>query len=168
MNTNEWDEVLAFWFPEGVNLDIDAKTHQTHWHWRMQGGADEEISARFANLTEQVAKRVLDHWAKDAYGRLALLVILDQFSRSVWRGTKRAFAQDPRALELANEGIVNGHYASLAMPWFQAVHGLPFGHCEGPDHLARIDRLIGLREEVRGGCAGAASADLCLTRCAGA
>lgn len=148
MNTNEWDEVLAFWFPEGVNPDIDAKTHQAHWHWRMQGGADDEISARFANLTEQVAKGVLDHWAKDAYGRLALIVILDQFSRSVWRGTKRAFAQDPRALELANEGIVNGHYASLAMPWFQAVHGLPFGHCEGPDHLARIDRLIGLREEI--------------------
>ena len=148
MNSNQWDAVLAFWFPEGVNAKINAKTHQAHWHWRMQSGADDEIVARFAELTQQAATGALDHWAQDPHGRLALIIILDQFPRSVWRGPRRAFAQDPRALELANEGLANGHYASLEMPWFQVVHGLPLGHCEGPDHLARIDRLIALRQEI--------------------
>lgn len=148
MNNNEWDEVLDFWFPEGVNPDIDAKTHQAHWFWRMQGGADDEIVARFSGLTEQAAAGGLDHWAQTPHGRLALIVILDQFSRSIWRDDERAFAQDPHALALAVEGLSNGHYAALEMSWFKVVHGLPLGHCEGPDHLQRLDRLIGLREEI--------------------
>ena len=57
-------------------------------------------------------------------------------------------AQDPAALELSLDGLANDHYAALPTPWFKIVHGLPLGHCEGPDHLARIRRLIGLREEV--------------------
>ncbi|EXL02682.1 DUF924 family protein [Aquamicrobium defluvii] len=148
MNNNEWDEVLDFWFPEGVNPDIDAKTHQAHWFWRMQGGADDEIVARFSGLTEQAAAGGLDHWAQTPHGRLALIVILDQFSRSIWRDDERAFAHDPHALALAVEGLSNGHYAALEMSWFKVVHGLPLGHCEGPDHLQRLDRLIGLREEI--------------------
>ena len=74
--------------------------------------------------------------------------MLDQFSRSLWRNTQRAFAQDPAALSLAMEGFSNGHYASLDMPWFRIVYSQPLGHCEGPDHLARIDLLIRLREEI--------------------
>ncbi|MDM8347238.1 MULTISPECIES: DUF924 family protein [Pseudochrobactrum] len=65
--------------------------------------------------------------------------MLDQFSRSLWRGTPRAFAQDSAALSLAMEGFSNGHYASLGMPWFRIVYSQPLGHCEGPDQLGRID-----------------------------
>lgn len=144
----EWDDVLDFWFPEGCSLDIDAQAHSAHWFWRMQGGADDEIVARFSGLTEQAAAGALDHWARDPHGRLALIVILDQFSRSVWRDSARAFAQDPRALALAIEGVSNGHYSALETPWFQVVFGLPLGHCEGFDHLQRLDRLIGLREAI--------------------
>lgn len=144
----EWDVILDFWFPEGRSLNIDAQAHGAHWHWRMQGGADDEIMARFASLTEQAAEGTLDHWALNSHGRLALIVILDQFSRSVWRDDARAFAQDLRALALAIEGFSNGHYSALETPWFQVVHGLPLGHCEGPDHLQRLDRLIDQREEI--------------------
>ena len=144
----EWDDVLDFWFPEGYSLNVDTRTHSAHWHWRMQGGADDEIVTRFSSVAEQAAAGALDHWAHDPHGRLALIVILDQFSRSVWRGNARAFAQDPHALVLTNEGLANGHYAALEMPWFKVVFGLPLGHCEGPDHLQRLDRLIGLREEI--------------------
>jgi uncharacterized protein (DUF924 family) len=111
-------------------------------------GADDEIMARFASLTEQAAAGTLDHWAHDPYGRLALIVILDQLSRSVWRSSARAFAQDPRALALANEGFSNGHYSSLETPWFQVVFGLPLDHCEGFHHLQRLDRLIVVRGEI--------------------
>src|SRR5690606_5958449 len=130
-----WDDVLDFWFPEGRALTVDAQTHSSYWLWRMQGGADAEIVARFADLTAQAAAGSLDHWARNPHGRLALIVLLDQFSRSVWREDARAYAQDVRALSLATEGLSNGHYALLETPWFQVVSGLPLGHCEGGDHL---------------------------------
>lgn len=144
----EWDDVLDFWFPEGHSRNVDARAHSAHWFWRMQGGADDEIVARFSDLTRQAATGALDHWGLHPHGRLALIVILDQFSRSVWRGGTSAYAQDIRALSLATEGLTNGHYSSLETPWFRVVFGLPLGHCEGHDHLQRVDRLIGLRTEI--------------------
>lgn len=144
----EWDDVLDFWFPERRLLNVDAQAHSAHWLWRMQGGADDEIVARFSNLAEQAADGALNHWALDMHGRLALIVILDQFSRSVWRDGARAYAQDAHALSLVTGGFSNGHYSSLETPWFQVVFGLPLGHCEGLDHLQRLNLLIGVREEI--------------------
>src|SRR5690606_26529223 len=113
----------------------DVQTHQDQWSWRMRGGADHEIVGRFSNLTAKAAAGEFDGWASAPEGRLALIIALDQFSRSLWRGTPRSFAQDPSALSLAMEGLSNGHYAALPTPWFKVVHGLPLGHCEGSDHL---------------------------------
>lgn len=143
-----WREVLEFWFPEGRSIRVEADTHKSHWFWRMRGGADREIASRFSNLTAEGAAGNLAHWASHPEGRLALIIVLDQFSRSVWRGSAHAFAQDPAALALAMEGLSNGHYAALPTPWFKVVHGLPLGHCEGLDHLERLDLLIRLREEI--------------------
>ncbi len=147
-STVPWANVLDFWFPEGRSSQIEAETHRNHWSWRLHGGADDMIVARFADLTNSAASGDLDDWASDPHGRLALIIVLDQFSRSLWRGTSRAFAQDPAALSLAMEGFSNGHYASLGTPWFKIVYSQPLGHCEGPDHLIRIDLLIRLREEI--------------------
>ncbi len=144
----EWDGVLEFWFPEGRSLDVDPQTHRAHWLWRMQGGADDQIMAQYSRLTKRAAKGELDHWAQEPHGRLALIIALDQFSRSVWRDEARAYAQDPSALSLVIEGLSNGHFSAFETPWFQIVYGLPLGHCEGPDHLQRLDQLISLREEV--------------------
>ncbi|WP_417427254.1 DUF924 family protein [Hoeflea sp.] len=144
----ELDSVLDFWFPEGRSLNGDVQTHHAHWNWRMQGGADAQIIAQFSDLSENAARGTLDHWAQDPHGRLALIILLDQFSRSVWRDDARAFAQDPHALSLVNEGFSNGHYAALETPWFQIVFGLPLGHCEGSDHLQRLDLLIRLRDDI--------------------
>lgn len=149
IKTNQaWDEVLDFWFPERRASNVDAQVHRAHWLWRMQGGADSEIIARFSGLTERAARGGLDHWAPKAHGRLALIIILDQFSRSVWRDDARAYAQDNCALSLVVKGFQNGHYSSLETPWSQIVYGLPLGHCEGPDHLQRLDQLITLREAI--------------------
>lgn len=147
-NGHPWDDVLRFWFPEGRSLAIDPQVHRNHWLWRMRGGADNDIIARFSALAAQAAAGKLDQWAADPEGRLALIILLDQFSRSVWRSDPRAFAQDPAALELSKEGFSNGHYDALPMPWFQVVYGLPLGHCEGPNHLERLDLLIRVREEI--------------------
>ncbi len=144
----EWDDVLDFWFPEADSLDVDVQVHRVHWLWRMQGGADDQIEAQFSDLTERAAQGALDHCTLAPHGRLALIILLDQFSRAVWRDSARAYAQDPYALSLVNEGFSNGHYSALPTPWFQIVYALPLGHCEGPDHLQRIDLLIDLREAI--------------------
>ena len=144
----EWDDVLDFWFPERRLPNVDAQMHSAHWFWRMRGGADGEIVARFSSLAEQAAEGARNHWALNPLGRLALIVVLDQFSRSVWRDSARAYAQDVHALVLVTEGFSNGHYSSLETPYFKVVYGLPLGHCEGPDHLRRLDLLIGLRAEI--------------------
>lgn len=141
-------EVLDFWFPEGRALDIDPDRHAELWRWRMHGGADGTIAARFGPLTERGAAGALDHWAATPEGRLALIVVLDQFPRSLWRGSKRAWAQDPAALAQALEGLENGDWAALGLPWFQIAFTQPLGHAEGSDHLARIDRLIALRRDI--------------------
>jgi len=143
-----WQEVLDFWFPEGRSLSIDPGAHRDHWRWRLQGSADSDILARFSDLTAAAAAGNLGHWATDPEGRLALIILLDQFSRSVWRDTPRAYAQDPAALALAMEGLTNGHYAALATPWMKVVHTQPLGHCEGPDHSQRLDLLIQLRSGI--------------------
>jgi uncharacterized protein (DUF924 family) len=143
-----WRDVLDFWFPEGRNVEVEAETHRKHWCWRMQGGADEAIFARFSELTARGAQREFDHWTNDPEGRLSLIIVLDQFSRSFWRDTPRAFAQDAAALGLCVDGLENGHFQALATPWFKIAHTQPLGHCEGPDHLERIDLLIRLREEI--------------------
>lgn len=142
----EWDEVLQFWFPD--TLEDTLEEHSRHWAWRMRGGADADIVARFSGVTEQAAAGAFDHWAADPEGRCALIVVLDQFSRSVWSNTPRAFTQDSRALELSLEGLENGHFAALKYPWQKSSYQLSLGHCEGPDHLARLDRAVALAEEI--------------------
>ncbi len=88
----EWQKVLDFWFPEGLRLDIDANEHRDHWMWRMRGGADEQITAKFSGLTDCAVRGELDQWKDIAQGRLALIIVLDQFSRSTWRNSPKAFA----------------------------------------------------------------------------
>ncbi|MFT7520910.1 MAG: hypothetical protein ACI9MC_003061 [Kiritimatiellia bacterium] len=88
--------LLDFWFPAdaGDTLPI----HKEYWMWRMRGGADDAVIERFSALTERAAAGDLDHWAASPRGRLALIIVVDQFPRSVWRGTRRAYALDPKAL----------------------------------------------------------------------
>src|SRR5262245_22026947 len=108
---NELEAVQRFWFPCDAGRDL--ATHRAYWTWRMRGGADESIVERFSEVTERAARGELDGWADTARGRAALIVVLDQFSRSVFRGSPRAFAQDKRSVELVIEGLVNGHYDTL-------------------------------------------------------
>ena len=98
------EQVLELWFPDSGHQH-DPQRHAAFWDERMQGGMDAVITARFAGLTEAAAKGLLDHWADTPRGRLALLIALDQFPRSLWRDTPAAFAQDLRAARLAQDCI---------------------------------------------------------------
>jgi uncharacterized protein (DUF924 family) len=99
------EEVLSYWFPEGIN-EADPETRWRQAEWWMAGGpeVDSEITERFGETLEQARRGELDHWAQTARGRLALIVVLDQFSRRVYRGASLSYARD-KALRLALEGI---------------------------------------------------------------
>lgn len=139
---SDLDDVLAFWFPAG--LDADFERHRAQWDWWMHGGADAEIKERFASLTERAARGELAMWKETPRGRLALVLVLDQFSRSAFRGTPRAYAQDPMARALVVESLDNGHYDALEKPWERVLFTLPFVHNEGADAVAHCRRLLAL------------------------
>lgn len=136
------DDVLRFWFPKEPG-DDDAMRQRLEWWFR--GGADEQILARFRPLLDRAIAGALDEWSHSPRSRLALILVFDQFSRTIYRGTARAFAQDPRAVSLTLEGLSNGHYAGLTDPWQKTFFFLPLGHSEQIEHL---ERSVALAEEL--------------------
>jgi uncharacterized protein (DUF924 family) len=137
------EEVLQLWFSSLSRGDHAAMACQMEWWFR--GGADAEIIERFSALFARATKGERDNWSQSPRSRLALIIVLDQFSRTIHRGTAQAFAQDPKALRLALEGIEIGHYAALKTPWEKTFFFLPLGHSE---KLANLERAVHLAEEL--------------------
>jgi uncharacterized protein (DUF924 family) len=111
----------------------------------MAGGleVDREITERFGEVLEQARRGELDHWAETPRGRLALIIVLDQFSRNVYRGSPLSYAQDEKTLRLALEGIDSGMDRGLgAME--RMFFWLPVGHSED---LALHERSVLHAEE---------------------
>ena len=96
-------DVLRFWFDEATPQQWFAK----------DAAFDAAIRTRFAALHAQAAQGELWHWRGDAQGRLAEILVLDQFSRNLHRDTPAAFAQDGMALVLAQEALAQGLDAQL-------------------------------------------------------
>ncbi|MEZ5660735.1 MAG: DUF924 family protein [Burkholderiaceae bacterium] len=139
-------DILRFCFAQGIDSDLDR--HLAFWAWMMRGGADAQIIARFSSLTAQAAAGKCDSWAESARGRLALILVLDQFSRSVYRGTGAAYAQDPAALALVECGLGNGHFDSLRSPWERTMFALPLVHTEGPTIRERAALNVQLAQDT--------------------
>lgn len=89
------DDVLSFWFSE-----ID----QSQW-WIKDADFDRLVSRKFLHLHEQAVKCELFEWRRTAKGRLAEIIVLDQFSRNIFRNTPTSFSSDQLALVLAQEAI---------------------------------------------------------------
>ena len=97
------EEVLRFWFK-----DIESK----NW-WSVDPEFDALLRERFLGLLQQASAGELYAWRSSARGRLAEIIVLDQFSRNIYRNTVGAFAQDPMALVLAQEAVAGGALAEL-------------------------------------------------------
>ena len=133
------DDVLEFWFGP---LDDDGcadREHSTRW-WRKDPALDEDIQRRFAEVHRAVRARELDDWLADPRGRLAQVILLDQFSRNMFRGTPASFASDPRALQLALEGLDRGDDQALPLDQRLFLY-MPLMHSED---LAMQDRVVAL------------------------
>lgn len=155
MKAREFEDVLQFWFPTLPKDDsLLERFHPPaarlqQWEWWFRGGGDSEILKRFPPLLEQAIRGELDEWSQEARSRLALIIVLDQFSRTIYRGTAQAFAQDKKACALAIAGIANGHYAALETPWEKTFFFLPLGHTED---LRYLDQAIALAEKLAEEC----------------
>lgn len=123
------EEVLSYWFPLGYNADTDTLREQSRRWFRGGAEMDSEITERFGHVLDQARRGELDAWAETARGRLALIIVLDQFSRSVYKGVPLAYAQDPKAQQLALEGIDAGMNYSLTDAE-RLFFMLPLGHSE--------------------------------------
>jgi uncharacterized protein (DUF924 family) len=133
------EDVLRFWFPTQPSGNQAAMVRR--WDWWFRGGADAAITEHFSLLLEQAAQGDIDAWASEPRSRLALIIVLDQFSRSLYKGTAQAFAQDSKACALAIEGIEMGPYTALKTPWEQTFLLLPLGHSEDLRNLELAVKL---------------------------
>ena len=105
-----------------------------------QGGpeVDREIAERFGADLVRARRGELDGWVETPRGRLALIILLDQFSRNIHRGSGAAFASDAQALDLTLDGLANGHDQPLSC-FEQLFFTIPLEHAED---LAMQDRMI--------------------------
>lgn len=124
-NLSSIDDILTFWFEDPTGLK--AKNRKV---WFSKDPAfDQEIRDRFLAIYKQAAAGQLEHWQETAPGTLALILVLDQFPRNLFRGTPQAFATDAKALSLAQAAIARGFDQALPpiQRWF--VY-LPLMHSE--------------------------------------
>ncbi len=119
-------DVLDFWF--GVRDGPDFGTSRPFWFTK-SAATDEVIRRRFASTVEAALNGQIDHWADTPRGALAAIIVLDQFTRNIYRETARSFAGDSQALRLASQLVDCGDDRLLALVerWF--VY-LPFEHSE--------------------------------------
>jgi len=129
-------EVLRFWFGERAEYGKSRK----RW-FKKDAAFDAEIRARFLALHAELSGGGLEHWQTTAPECLARIVVLDQFSRNLFRDDPRAFASDALALATAREAIARGIDQPLLPVERQFVY-LPFEHSEDRDDQARSVDLI--------------------------
>ena len=131
--------VLTYWFGTYRDDAATAQAQRTLW-WSKDSAVDATIRNRFAALVLAAAFGKHDDWARDPLGRLALIVLFDQFPRNMYRESPRAFAFDSLARQLALEGIATA--ASQALRPIERVFTyLPLEHAED---LALQDRSVAL------------------------
>ncbi len=129
-------EILHFWFEE-----LDPQ----QW-FQQSNSVDEEIRERFAVTHEMAADGLCQHWAVDADGSLALVIVLDQFPRHMYRGDPKSFASDERALLIAKQAVHKG-FDQVLEPVKRGFLYLPFQHSEVLQDQKKSVELFGAMAE---------------------
>jgi uncharacterized protein (DUF924 family) len=140
---DEANAVLSFWFDELEPNGLAKKDVSARWY-RKNPVFDEEIRTRFGELHERAAKGELDGWTKTPDGRLALVIVLDQFSRNLFRDDPKTYALDEKAQRIALEGIEQGLHRTLPSAKAQFLL-MPLMHAE---NLELQNRCVDLFREV--------------------
>ena len=134
------EDVLSFWFDE---------IQPSQW-WSVDASFDQALAARFGHLLACAAQGELFGWRETPLGRLAEVIVLDQFSRNIHRGTPGAFAQDPMALALAQEAVASGMLSALNEPMERAFLLMPSMPSASPSSNCHPTRLTSTRSSSCG------------------
>jgi uncharacterized protein (DUF924 family) len=113
------EDILEFWF----------RTLQPSDWYKKSDELDEQIKERFEPVYRQVVAGETSDWRGTPEGRLAEIIVLDQFSRNMFRGSPESFVADPLALALAQEAVRNGDDQKLEMRQRVFVY-MPYMHSE--------------------------------------
>ncbi|TVQ20466.1 MAG: DUF924 domain-containing protein [Leptolyngbya sp. DLM2.Bin15] len=127
MHTVDSSTILAFWFGEPIQTPNYAE-RRSIWFGK-DPDLDQEIGDRFLSTYRQAAAGELDHWQQTPLDCLALVIVLDQFSRNLFRQQAQAFATDGKALSIAQGAIAQGFDQQLH-PVHRIFLYLPLEHSE--------------------------------------
>lgn len=137
-------DIISFWQEAGPE----------RW-FSSDPGFDETLRSRFLGVYEAAVRGELDDWSKSAEGALALVLVLDQFPRNMFRSTPRAFAADDLALAVADRAIASGLDGDVPES-LRSFFYLPFMHSE---RLGDQERCVALME-AHGGADNIKYADI--------
>ncbi len=122
------DAILSFWFKERELSAPQIDRRMDLW-FGDDAAFDHEIQTEFSDDVACASEGQLDHWAQEPRGRLALILLLDQFRRNIYRNTAQAFELDKIALKLCVEGAMEKKDHGLT-PIQRAFFYMPLQHAE--------------------------------------
>lgn len=128
------DSILKFWF-EGIDPSLQFKKDEK---------LDQEIKTKFGDLLEKAKAGELDSWKNNPESLFALIILLDQFSRNIYRNNGKAFEADKLALSIAKQGIEKG-FDKQINPKRRMFFYMPFMHSE---NMENQEKCIELFEEL--------------------
>ncbi|MBZ0332769.1 hypothetical protein MARI_08910 [Marinobacter sp. JH2] len=124
----DWKELLDFWFGELDDQGLPDKFHRNRW-FRSDRPFDREIRRRFMSLVVFASEQGLENWRTEAGGALAEILLLDQFTRNIYRGTSLAFEHDRLARERCRSAMNKGFDVALPSVMRAFVY-MPLQHSE--------------------------------------
>ena len=133
--------ILDFWFDAAQDnsavalSDDDISKRQSALWWQKNPAVDTDIRQRFEPVLKALLRGQFNDWLEDAEGRLAAIIVLDQFSRNMYRNSALSYTQDSLALHLCLEGIRLGHDNQLR-PIQLVFFYMPLEHAESPQMQA--------------------------------
>ena len=147
------DEVLTFWLGPEASRDEPGEATRKQW-WKKDPDFDREIAETFGSAIELAGVGDLDGWAETPQGRLAIVILLDQFTRNVFRDQPKMYQHDRKAVSHALSGIDGGEAPALRLSERYFLY-MPLMHAED---LELQDRCVELFRELSGQaewCSGA-------------
>jgi uncharacterized protein (DUF924 family) len=130
----DWKEILDFWFGELDEHGLPDSFHRNRW-FRSSRAFDQEIRRRFMSMVLIASENGLEHWRSRPGGALAEILLLDQFTRQIYRGAALAFENDALAVRLCKQALKRGHDMALP-PVHRAFLYMPLQHSEKQDNQA--------------------------------
>jgi len=143
----EIDEILGFWF--GSEGEPGYGELRKEW-FAAEPQFDREIRERFLEPYAQARAGRLDHWREHPRGALALVIVLDQFSRNMFRGSAAMYETDDKALAVAEDALEKGYNHELP-PFQRWFLYMPFVHSENIDDQRQAKELFRELEEHQPG-----------------